>query len=78
MYTIRYQHGRPAVTAQSLSEANGKVRREMEWVGGRGDQMVTIRCDDGRYCYADRESADADETGANAFAVIESEDESEE
>jgi hypothetical protein len=35
-----------------------------------GDAMVAIRTEDGTYCYRDRESADDDQTGDMALAVI--------
>ena len=35
-----------------------------------GDDMVAVRTEDGTYCYRDGESADADQTGDMALAVI--------
>ncbi len=35
-----------------------------------GDDMVAIRTEDGTYCYRDRKSADDDQTGDLALAVI--------
>lgn len=63
---IRYNH-RSTQTADSYAAALAKVRTEML---PQKNAPVEIKCDDGTYIYRDQDSADADDTGAAAFAVI--------
>ncbi len=77
-YTIRYNHTGPA-KAGCLADAKLAVRRQaMTDLGfalsAAPKEVVYVRAEDGIYAYLSQADADADETGANAFAVIENED----
>jgi hypothetical protein len=67
---IGYSVTGQSVGAASRSEALRLVRSVL------GDAIVTFRTDDGdgdgdvTYCYRDRETADGDDTGAAAQAVV--------
>lgn len=80
MYQIRYGNGHGArainTQAESVADAKAKVRIEAgRMLGGASeDDVVFVSAEDGRYAYLSQEEADSDETGANAFAVIESEE----
>jgi len=63
---IRYNH-RSTQTAENHSAALDLVRAEML---PQQSEPVKITCDDGTYIYRDQASADSDDTGARAFAVI--------
>lgn len=70
---IRYGngHGPRSINTQadSSSDAKSKVRTEAGRMLGE-DDVVFIACEDGIYAYLSQEDADADQTGASAFAVI--------
>lgn len=70
--TIRYQHTSPA-SAATISDAKRLVRDaavRVRETADAADAVVFVRCDDGLYAYLDQASADADDTGVAAFAVI--------
>ncbi len=69
---IHYSHTVPVHVA-SMGDAKRHVRDEAMRISGSAeaaDRVVVIRGDDGVYAYLDQEAADADDTGAAAFAVI--------
>lgn len=75
-YIVRYSHTGPQ-RANTADGALDLVRDEaMRVVGSteaRSDVCV-VRAEDGYYCYLTEGDADADNSGASAFAVIESEE----
>jgi len=56
--------GEEVTTRKGLDDAMRIVRSEL------GGDMVAVECEDGTYCYVDQEAADADQTGAQAAAVV--------
>lgn len=70
--TITYSHTSP-VTADTISDAKHAVREEAIRVrasAAAAKAVVFVRGDDALYAYLDQDGADADETGAAAFAAI--------
>lgn len=75
-YIVRYHHTGPR-KATSTSDAIELVRDEAVRVVGSAEarkSLFVVRADDGHYCYLTQADADADDSGASAFAVIESEE----
>ena len=79
-YSISYGNGHGArsinLSAEGKAEAKDKVRTEAGRMlgGAREDEVVFVSAEDGTYAYLSQGEADADETGASAFAVISRED----
>jgi predicted outer membrane protein len=72
---IAYSH-RSAQHADSIEAARANVRTALIQSYGSAsaaEEMVEISTDDGIYCYASQADADRDDTGANAYALIERE-----
>ncbi len=70
--TITYSHKSPAA-ADSIRDAKHAIREEAIRVrqsAGAAEAVVFIHSEDGIYAYLDQAAADADETGAAAFATI--------
>jgi len=75
-YIIRYHHTGPQ-RATSTIEAIDLVRDEamrVVWSAEARKSLFVVRAEDGHYCYLTKDNADADDSGASAFAVIESEE----
>ena len=71
-YRVAYNHT-SSRTVADLASARSAVLREARQVDGdvrADDDLVYIRCEDGIYVYLSQDAADADETGAAAFACI--------
>jgi hypothetical protein len=72
---ISYNH-RSAETVETVEIARNHVRTALIQSYGTKDaagEMVEVSTDDGIYCYASQADADRDDTGANAYALIERE-----
>lgn len=70
---ITYSH-RSAQTTDSIDSARSHVRTALIQSyrsADAADEMVEVNTDDGIYCYASQADADRDDTGANAYALIE-------
>ena len=71
-YTITYNHTGPE-SAEGMAAAKAVVReqalRALESAAAHA-AVVFVRTDDGVYAYTSQEAADADDTGAAAFATI--------
>ena len=70
---ITYSH-RSTETAESIDSARNHVRTSLIQSYRSADaaaQMVEVETDDGIYIYASQVDADRDDTGANAYALIE-------
>lgn len=71
---IRYDHRAPQ-HADTTIEAKSLIRDEamrMRGAAAARADVVFVRADDGIYAYLDQDAADADQTGAQALAVIDS------
>lgn len=72
-YDIRYHHTGP-VTVATIEDAKRAVTTEAVRVRQFADavtRVVFVPAEDGIYAYLEQADADADESGAAAFAVIE-------
>lgn len=72
-YKITYNH-RSAETVDNVTIACQHVRSALIQSYRSADaatKMVEVNIDDGIYCYASQTDADRDDTGANAYALIE-------
>lgn len=71
-YEIRYSHTSDK-SAETMADAKDAVRKEAVAVreaASAQNTVVFVRADGDVYAYLDQAAADADDTGAAAFAVI--------
>ena len=76
IYAVRYNHT-GTIFSENMTSAKTAVREEAARVQGNADAasaVVFVLADDGIYAYLRQDEADADDTGATAFAVISSGD----
>lgn len=74
-YSIRYNHTQEDVATSKAAALQIVADKAVQVRGSKtaAKDLVAVEVDDGTYVYLDQASADRDDTGARAFAVISAE-----